>query len=75
MMWVVEEMEKVGINFGKVAVGVIPFGTGNDFARVLGWGGSAPPGLADPTYKKVKSLMREWVSASKEPLDLWQFEI
>ncbi len=71
VMWVVEEMEKVKINFGKVTVGVIPFGTGNDFARVLGWGGSAPSGLSDPTYKKVKSLMYDWVTAAKEPFDLW----
>ncbi len=71
VMWVVEEMEKVGINFAKVSVGVIPFGTGNDFARVLGWGGAAPSGLSDPTYKKLKSLMKDWVTASKEPFDLW----
>ena len=39
VLWAVEEMLKAGIDFSHLAVGVIPFGTGNDFSRVLGWGG------------------------------------
>lgn len=38
-MWVIEEMIKVGISFKRCPIGCIPFGTGNDLARVLGWGG------------------------------------
>jgi len=39
IMWVIEEMIKVGISFKRCPIGCIPFGTGNDLARVLGWGG------------------------------------
>lgn len=39
-MWVIEEMVNYGIDFNSVAIGVIPFGTGNDFSRVIGWGGN-----------------------------------
>lgn len=38
-MWVIEEMVKYQIDFNSLAIGVIPFGTGNDFSRVIGWGG------------------------------------
>jgi diacylglycerol kinase (ATP) len=39
VMWVVEEMKKYKLDFEKCPLGTIPFGTGNDFSRVLGWGG------------------------------------
>jgi len=41
-MWVVSEMIKHNLNIPHIPIGVVPFGTGNDFARVLGWGGGAP---------------------------------
>lgn len=39
VMWVVEEMINYKINPDKCPIGILPFGTGNDFSRVLGWGG------------------------------------
>jgi len=53
-MWVTSVMEKAGVDFSKVPLGIIPFGTGNDFSRVLGWGGYAPSGLGDAKHKKLK---------------------
>lgn len=38
-MWVVEEMNNHNVDFSNCPIGIIPFGTGNDFSRVLGWGG------------------------------------
>lgn len=72
VMWVVSEMQKHDINFEKVALGIIPFGTGNDFSRVIGWGGKNPSGLDDPKNKKLKKLMGEWIKASKENFDIWE---
>lgn len=39
VMWVVEEMINYQIDQTKCPIGILPFGTGNDFSRVLGWGG------------------------------------
>lgn len=39
-MWVIEEMIKAEIDVAKCPIGIIPFGTGNDFSRVTGWGGN-----------------------------------
>ena len=57
VMWVAEVMEKAEVDFRKVPIGIIPFGTGNDFSRVLGWGGYAPGGLDDEKHGKLKELM------------------
>ncbi len=40
IMWAVQEMISAHIDFQKCVIGTIPFGTGNDFSRVLGWGGN-----------------------------------
>ena len=43
-MWVVSEMVKFNCDINNCPIGIIPFGTGNDFARVLGWGGGMSEG-------------------------------
>ncbi len=40
VLWVVSIIDQFGIEFDKIAFCIIPIGTGNDFSRSLGWGGS-----------------------------------
>ncbi|UKK02034.2 RNA processing protein [Theileria orientalis] len=39
LTWVVSEVEKHHINPDFLAFGIIPYGTGNDFARAVNWNG------------------------------------
>ena len=41
-MWVVDELIKYDIDFNRCPLGIIPFGTGNDFSIASGWGGKCP---------------------------------
>lgn len=40
VLWVVSLVGRQGIDLNKITFGIIPIGTGNDFSRCLGWGGS-----------------------------------
>lgn len=50
----------------------LPYGTGNDFSRVTGWGGTPD----DKYYKSLKSLMNE-ICLNSELIDfnVWDIEI
>lgn len=51
---------------------VLPYGTGNDFARVCGWGGD----YTAPCLKNPETLIEEVVMKCKaEKFDVWQVEI
>jgi len=75
VLWAVEEMLKAGIDFNNLAVGVIPFGTGNDFSRVLGWGGLPPSVLIGEHLNGLKKMMNKWVEALIEDFDIWDVTI
>lgn len=40
IMWSVEESIKAGIDLSTVLFVTVPIGTGNDFSKSIGWGGS-----------------------------------
>lgn len=53
-------------------IGVVPFGTGNDMARVLGWGGSAPKPLVGEGCKDLREHARSFAKARPVPFDVWE---
>lgn len=57
VMWVVDELVTAKIDFEYCPIGIIPFGTGNDFARVLGWGGGSPNDVIGPKLSYLKKLV------------------
>jgi diacylglycerol kinase (ATP) len=58
-----------------VPIGVLPFGTGNDLAAMLGWGRSPPRSLVGKHMKNLQKLVKQWSIAEKTPMDLWQIEV
>ena len=71
-MWVISEFIKAKIDFQKCPIGVIPFGTGNDFSRTMQWGGSAP---GDLSKTGIIALANKWVKAQILDFQIWEIEI
>jgi hypothetical protein len=75
IMWAFNEIFAHGIDVEKVSVGVLPFGTGNDFSRVTGWGGGLTGPLIGQNLSKLKIIVDKYVKATVHKFDLWNVEI
>jgi diacylglycerol kinase (ATP) len=76
VMWAISEALAHNVDMAKVAFGVIPYGTGNDFARSLGWGGSSPgSNVMKDGMKKFKGLLKQYLEAEVIDFDIWNVEI
>mmetsp|Transcript_15083 Transcript_15083/g.17073 ORF Transcript_15083/g.17073 Transcript_15083/m.17073 type:complete len:392 (-) Transcript_15083:125-1300(-) len=71
--WVVSELERVECL--DIPIGVIPFGTGNDFARVCGWGGFAPKPLIGKQMRSFNKTMNNLLNSQTCKFDVWKIEI
>lgn len=76
VMWAISEAQAHNVDMRKVAFGVIPYGTGNDFSRSLGWGGSSPgSNVMKDGMKKFKGLLKQYLEAEVIDFDIWNVEI
>ncbi|KAK6644849.1 hypothetical protein RUM43_001122 [Polyplax serrata] len=62
--WVLSEIDRLNMH-KQCQIGVLPLGTGNDLARVLGWGASCD----DDTH--LPQLLDKYEKASTKMLDRW----
>lgn len=74
VMWVVSEIAKHEIDPMSVPLAIIPLGTGNDFSRNLGWGKEQST-LTEKSYETLKILIKDWLEAKEETLDLWEVSV
>jgi len=78
VMWTIEEMFKLGIPVDRVSLGTVPFGTGNDFANVTGWGTKGPPrGFLKERegFAGLCGYVRRWLRAETQPYDIWEVSV
>ena len=66
--WILQTMESMTEIEPKPPVGILPLGTGNDLARVLGWGGGYSNDL-------ISELLLQMLEAHPAVLDRWQVDI
>ncbi|GBG30125.1 Diacylglycerol kinase [Hondaea fermentalgiana] len=71
--WVLSELIRCGLE--HLPIGVIPFGTGNDFSRAMGFGASAPVPLVGAHMLALKKLMIATLEAQEASLDVWKVRI
>ncbi|XP_028165995.1 diacylglycerol kinase eta [Ostrinia furnacalis] len=62
--WVLQEVDKLDMH-RQVQTAVLPLGTGNDLARVLGWGASCDDAA------NLQQLLERYERASTKMLDRW----
>eukprot|EP01096_Ripella_sp_DP13-Kostka_P004224 TRINITY_DN16387_c0_g1_i2.p1 TRINITY_DN16387_c0_g1~~TRINITY_DN16387_c0_g1_i2.p1 ORF type:complete len:463 (+),score=179.30 TRINITY_DN16387_c0_g1_i2:60-1448(+) len=65
--WILETIDKIDF-LVRPSVGILPLGTGNDIARVFGWGGGY-------TGESVKKILDQVQQASVTNLDRWKIQI
>ncbi|EGR32993.1 hypothetical protein IMG5_064480 [Ichthyophthirius multifiliis] len=73
-MWVLLEMLQYQCDTNQFPIGIVPFGTGNDFARVLGWGGNISNNFIGENLNGLKRLIKKWISSKISLFDIWEVE-
>jgi diacylglycerol kinase (ATP) len=65
--WVLTAIDKLGLT-NKCQVGILPLGTGNDLARVLGWGSTCDDN------SQLPHILNELESSGFKMLDRWSIQ-
>eukprot|EP01069_Polyplicarium_translucidae_P002497 Polyplicarium_translucidae@DN2046_c0_g1_i2.p1 len=75
VMWAATEMWAHKVNCDKVVLGVLPYGTGNDFARSLDWNKYNAAQPWENRLKLLKYLLVEWTKSPTIFHDVWEVEV
>jgi len=71
-MSVVKRISDAGVKMDWLKACFLPFGSGNDMPRQMGWGGDLKPEF----FRSLESLVTEVLTKSKVSLlDVWEVEV
>ncbi|VWU49172.1 diacylglycerol kinase, putative [Hepatocystis sp. ex Piliocolobus tephrosceles] len=72
--WVIQEVDNYNINYNKFAIGLIPFGTANDFSKTFGW--KRINGVLNETvlFQILKRIVNQVFRAHIKRHDYWNVE-
>eukprot|EP01055_Gregarina_sp_Pseudo9_P003756 Gregarina_sp_Pseudo_9__3755@NODE_38_length_5294_cov_16_753758_g35_i0_p1_GENE_NODE_38_length_5294_cov_16_753758_g35_i0NODE_38_length_5294_cov_16_753758_g35_i0_p1_ORF_typecomplete_len608_score95_38DAGK_acc/PF00609_19/5_8e22DAGK_cat/PF00781_24/1_5e15_NODE_38_length_5294_cov_16_753758_g35_i017403563 len=73
-MWTFSELQRHSVDPKHVLVGVVPFGTGNDFANATGSHINVQIPNEDPKTM-VKRLVSHWITFVAADFDLWNVNV
>ncbi|CAD7974585.1 unnamed protein product [Amoebophrya sp. A25] len=73
--WACDEMIKHGVPFTSLLLGIVAFGTGNDFSQSYGWGKWARTNLLGKDNVFLKKDVDTWLQSPDSPHDLWEVEV
>lgn len=75
IIWVTEEFIKFKVDFQKIALVLLPFGTGNDFARATGFSPYCPNEIETTPYQGMLNQIKCYIKCEKRLIDIWDLEI
>lgn len=72
VMWTAAEIDAHKCPTSRLAIGVIPYGTGNDFSRALCWPQSEKINPFENQLNNLRHLLNNWLMAKVALHDLWE---
>lgn len=70
--WLLEELIDAKIDFGKIVFGAFPLGTGNDFAKNLGW---REYKIFNNGFEELQEFLQKVRHSRVENFDVWEVEV
>lgn len=78
LTWAVQKMIDADLPLDRIALGIMPFGTGNDFGNATGWGASGPSRgftRASHGFRGLQRFVASWLRADVESFDIWEVSV
>ncbi|KAK2197020.1 bifunctional Diacylglycerol kinase/Diacylglycerol kinase [Babesia duncani] len=75
VVWAISEVEAHSIDYNRVAFGVLPYGTGNDFARVINWRGFSHLNPFIKSLEPLRNVVDSALQADVVPHDIWSVHL